>query len=140
MLGVSSYTQAYVDSVRDNLAAVHAAYKPVAAAAKAPVDKKTSGDTLETRFFNHLVLALEMYFVHRLRGKELKDGNPMNEVRMLAQSLMNNGGVLTADNTIKYKPESAVLKLKIGDAIRVTEEGFKALSAAFFKDLEKKFV
>jgi hypothetical protein len=45
-------------------------------------------ESFETNFFNHMVLVLDHYFVHRSRIIELKDGNPLNEVRMLCDSIM----------------------------------------------------
>lgn len=44
------------------------------------------------------------YFVHRTRNIEGKDGSPLNEVRMLCNSMMHNHDVMTADGTIKYDP------------------------------------
>jgi hypothetical protein len=74
--------------------------------------------SFEPLFFGNLVLRLECCcFVHRAGGSEGKDGNPLNEVRMLSNSILQNGGVLTADKTIKYKPETSVLKLKIGERL-----------------------
>jgi hypothetical protein len=35
-----------------------------------------------------MVLVLEAPIVNRLRGNERKDGNPLNEVRMLAASIL----------------------------------------------------
>jgi hypothetical protein len=40
------------------------------------------------------VLLLDHMFVHRLSGAEGKDGNPLNEVRVLVNSLLYNGGKL----------------------------------------------
>jgi hypothetical protein len=69
-----------------------------------------------------------------------KDGNPLNEVEMICDSLMNNNGVLRGNTVVKYIPEQSVVKLKIGDQIRLTAEEFERLSAAFFAELERKFL
>jgi hypothetical protein len=87
-----------------------------------------------------MTLVLDRYFVHRLRVVTGKDGNPLNEVEMLCDSLMNNNGILRDSNVIKLIPDEAVVKLHIGDPIRLTEAEFERLSAAFFADLERKFV
>lgn len=39
-----------------------------------------------------------------------KDGNPLNEVELLADSLMNNEGILRGNNVIKLIPDQSVLK------------------------------
>ncbi len=49
---------------------------------------------------------------------EKKDGNPLNEVKMLSNSIMNNGSVMCADKTIKYDPAKAVLKCRSGTRSR----------------------
>jgi hypothetical protein len=64
---------------------------------------------------NNLTLVLDSYFVHRTRAIEGKDGNPLNEVRMLCNSILRSKGVLSADKTIKYEADTAVLKLRVGD-------------------------
>jgi hypothetical protein len=69
-----------------------------------------------------------------------KDGNPLNEVEMLSDSLLNNDGVLRGSNVIKLVPEQSVVKLRIGDTIRLDADQFERLAAAFFTDLERKFV
>ena len=61
-----------------------------------------------------MLLVLDGYFVHRLRGVEGKDGNALNEVRVLARSLMENGGTVTADPQITLDPAHSVLGLEVG--------------------------
>ena len=68
-----------------------------------------------------------------------RDGNPLNEVEMIADSLMNNDGVLRGNNVVKWIPDESVLKLQIGDTIKLTAADFERLSAAFFTELEHQF-
>jgi hypothetical protein len=99
-----------------------------------------AGGDLETTYFNSLVLVLDRYFVHRVRNVSGKDANPLNEVEMLTESLMNHDGVLQASTVLKYQPEGAVLGLEIGDEIRLSADDYERLSAAFLDELEKRFV
>jgi hypothetical protein len=39
-----------------------------------------------------MVLGLDHYFLHRVRKLEGKDGNPLNEVRVICDSLTDNDG------------------------------------------------
>jgi hypothetical protein len=135
MLGRKHYDKQYIDACRARIAAQVAAYDDLKAAARdgAPVD------AFEPLFFNNMVLVLDNLFCHRLRGVEGKDGNPLNEVRVLCTSLMENGGVLVADKTIKLKPEESILGYAVGDEIRIDEDGFVRLSEGFFAEIEKRF-
>jgi hypothetical protein len=87
----------------------------------------------------NIVLALELTFVHRMRGQEGKDGNPLNEVRMLADSIVTNGGVLAAEPSIKYRADRAVLGLDLGDRITLDVDGVQRLAAAFFDTLGERY-
>jgi hypothetical protein len=60
-------------------------------------------------------------------------------VRMLCESVLKSGGVLTANSSIKYDPTKTVLGLRIGDDIRVSEPHFTRLAQAFFSEIETKF-
>jgi hypothetical protein len=134
MLGRNSYAPEYVEQCRTNVDDLLKAYRKVATAAKgAAIDK------FAPPFFNHLVLALDEYFVHRLRGVEGKDGNPLNEVRMIADSVMLHGGVLTVEKAIKWNPETTVLGLAPGDRIVLDEKSFTKLAGAYFDEIEAKF-
>ena len=103
----------------------------------------------EARFFNDLVLLLDYMFVHRLTGIEGKDGNPLNEVRILCNSVLLNQGRLQVDRLpgwpnsastgMELPPEKSLLKLKVGEEVRLNESDFVRLSKAFFAELEKKF-
>ena len=131
MLGVNKYPKAYIDGCRRKLADQVAAF-----------GKLKSGSELkafEPLFFNHMLLALDHYFMHRLRGQEGKDGNALNEVRMLASSIMENDAVLAASSTVKYDRSKAVLGLGIGDRIALDAKAFKTIADAFFAELTAKF-
>ena len=128
MLAVSKYDQAHIDAVRERIAADVAAFESAA-----------PGDGLQPVFFNALVLALDRYFVHRLRGAEGKDGNPANEVRVLCVSLVENGGVMLADKQIKLTPDGSVLGIAPGERIAVDAAGFTRLAEGFFAEIEKRY-
>ena len=134
MLCINQYPKDYITACRDKMEAQLATYRKLIKTADAK-----SVDAFAPHFFNHLVLVLETNFVHRARAREGKDGNPLNEVRMLATSLLQHEGVLTMDKTIKYKPDESVLKLMPGTEIKLNEAAFEALSRAFFAEIEAKF-
>jgi len=133
MLSVSSYPKNYVDACRVKVAAQLASYRKLLAAKPAGID------VFERPFFNHMILALDYYFMHRSRNMEGKDGNPLNEVRMLCNAILENDDRLGADKTIRYKPETSILQFKAGDEIRLKADDFARLSAAFFDEIEKKY-
>ena len=137
MLGRKDYTQQEFDTANTAVADQISSYSKLAKLAG-----KTSPtlDEFEILYFNNMVLVLDRYFVHRIRPVAGKDGNALNEVELIADSLMNNGGVFQGSNVIKYVPESSVLKLRAGDAIRLKAADFEMLAAAFFDELKSKFL
>jgi hypothetical protein len=96
-------------------------------------------DAFAPEFFNTMVLALDHYFMHRLRGKEGKDGNALNEVRMLAASLLEHDGVLAKDDTVKYDAAKSISGIAIGQKIVVDRKRFEALADGFFDQIAEKF-
>jgi hypothetical protein len=143
MLGRKDYTPEELDHARTTVARQLTAYRDLAAAIDASKPDATVNAALvafEPILFNNLILVLDRYFVHRVRNVSGKDGNPLNEVELLTESLMNNDGVLQGNNVIRFVPDASVLKLSPGDRIRLTADQFEGLADAFFTTLEAKFI
>jgi hypothetical protein len=130
MLAMSSYPQDYIDACRARVDHHLAAWRRV--------EDGVDAD-FEHVFFTNMLISLDAAFAQRLRGREGKDGNPLNEVRVLVSSLLLNGGVLTQDKTIRLRPEGSVLGLATGDPVRLGQRDFVRLSEAFFAELEIRF-
>jgi len=137
MLGMKTYERGYVNACRAKIDADVRAFKRFAAKG------------LETTFFNNLVLKMEYMFVHRFSGIEGKDGNPLNEVRVLCNSILLNEGKLQVEKLpgwpnsavagLKLPPDTSVLRLRVGDEVKVSEADFARLAKAFFAEIEKKY-
>jgi hypothetical protein len=106
MLAVSKYDQEYIDRVRSRIESDVAAF--------GELKKPPAG--FEQVFFNNMLLALDHYFVHRLRKNEGKDANALKEVRALAASLVEKG-----------------------DEVKLNADDFTRLSAAFLAEIESRF-
>ncbi len=142
MLGMKTYPKDYIDACRGRIEADVRAYRKQVG--------KEGGGEFEVRFFNDLVLVLDRMFVHRLAGLEGKDGNPLNEIRVLCNSLLLNQGQLqverlpgwpeSAGSSIKLPPETSILKLKPGDEVKLREADFVRLFKAFFSEIEKRYL
>jgi hypothetical protein len=137
MHGRKDYTREEYDHAHAAVDTQLAEYRQVAAMVPGASDVALA---FETGLFDNMVLVLDRYFVHRLRVVTGRDCNPLNEVELLADSLMNNGGVLRANNVVKWVPAKTVLGLAVGDPIRLTADDFERLAAAFFAELEAKFL
>lgn len=143
MLGRKSYTQEEVANAKAAVDRQLSTYRALVATVSGAVSDdqlRAVVDDFEAVYFNNMVLVLDRYFVHRLRVVTGKDGNPLNEVELLAESLINNNGVLRGNNVVKLVPDESVVKLQIGDQIRLSADDFERLATAFFADLEKKFL
>ncbi|MCU1440227.1 MAG: hypothetical protein JWP85_1224 [Rhodoglobus sp.] len=130
MLSENSYSREYIDTCRARVASQVAAFDKLAG-----VDPE-----FEHAYFNNMVIVLNSYFTNRMRGMEGKDGNPLNEVRVLSNSMMGNRETVAADSAITWRPEATVLGLDVGDSIRIDRDGFVRLADAFFAELEGKYL
>src|SRR2546427_11663418 len=96
---------------KEYIAACRARVKAARHASRSQAGKPPSQE-FEARFFNDQVLLLDYMFVHRLSGIEGKDGNPLNEVRVLCNSILLNRGKLQVDKLPGW-PNSAVAGIKL---------------------------
>ena len=132
MLSQSSYPAAYVAASRD---AVRRHLDEYDALPLSAVDRAA----FEPGYLRHLVLALDTYALHRSRGQEGKDGNPLNEVRLLCTSIREHDGVLTGERSIRYAADRSVLGLAEGEQVTLDAAAFRRLADIFFDELTARF-
>ena len=144
MLSMNKYDQSYIDACRASVERQITAYDGLTKVARdlskdgeAPLDEAIAA--FEPLFFNNMVLVLDALFCHRSRTMEGKDGNPLNEVRVLASSIMANDGLLVVEKSIKLRPDTSLLHYAAGDPIVLNESDFLRLSDAFFAEIERRF-
>jgi hypothetical protein len=138
MLETLHYEQDYVDECRARSEAQVAAFENVRS--RADRDGTDPVGSLEPDFFNNLLLVLDAYFVHRPRDVEGHLGGPLTEVRVLADSLMLNGGTMLADKQNGLDPAKSVLGYAAGDDIHLTGEQYVTIARAFFDEVERRYV
>src|ERR1700709_975055 len=99
MLGMKVYDTNYIASCRETIERNVQAYQAQSGS--------NQDAEFEAIYFNAQVTLLAYMSVHRLSGIEGKDGNPLNEVRVLCNSLLLKGGRLQVDRLPGW-PSSAV--------------------------------
>jgi len=129
MLGRKDYSQEEIDHAAATVRAQLAAFASLGAAK----------GSLEHVYFNNMTLALDRLFVHRIRPVTGKGTNPLNELELIAQSLIDNGGVFAPGKVIKYVPAASVLQLQAGDTIELTAAQYERLATACLADVQAKF-
>ena len=143
MLGRKTYTQDELDNAKAAVDQQLAAYERLAEAidgATSDSGVKAALEAFEPLFFNNMTIVLDRYFVHRIRVVAGKDGNPLNEVELITDSLINNDGVMRGNNVIKLIPDESVSKLDHGDRISLSATQFKRLSGAFLGEIRSRFL
>ncbi len=126
----TAYTSDEIEACRDNCDALLAVWAA----------NDVEDTTLESLVFLQAVVVLDAWFAHRERDLEGDDGNPMNEVRVIADSVMGNAGTLRVQEPIRWAPERTVLRLAVGDEIELTANGFERLAAAYLAAIENTYL
>ena len=139
MLGRKTFTQEELDGCRAALDEQLGAYTRLAEAAGRNGGAAALAD-FDRPFFTNLVLVLDRWFVHRIRAVSGKDGNPLNEVELIAEAVMLHDGVMPKSTVIKYVPADMVLGIEVGEKVSLSAEDFERLSAAFLAEIERRFM
>lgn len=145
MLSSRSYDALYVERCRARINAQVATYRhlfeAVTEEGAGPADSLHNAlASLEEVFFNNLLVVLDSYFLHRSRGVEMKNGNALNEVRLLRESLLAHEGVMVIDSAIKYHADRSILHYHLGESIHLSERDFAVLAEAFLAEIVEKYV
>ena len=139
MLGRKTFTQEELDGCRAALDEQLGAYTRLAEAAGQNGGAAALAD-FDRPFFTNLVLVLDRWFVHRIRAVSGKDGNPLNEVELIAEAIMLHDGVMPRSTVIRYVPADTVLGIEVGEKVSLSAEDFERLSAAFLAEIERRFM
>ncbi len=129
MPGRNTYTSDEIESCRDNCDSLLAAWAA----------NDVEDTTLESLVFGQAVVVLHTWFGHRAPDLEGDDANPMNEVRVIADSIVDNDAVLRVQGPITWVTERTVLRLAVGDPVEVTANGFERLAAAYIAAIEATY-
>jgi hypothetical protein len=140
MLSVNQYPQEHVDDAREAIGLAVEAYDAMVAAGHDSPGHDRAIEAFEPVFFAALLRALDGYFTHRSRTIELQDGNPLNEVRVLVDSIAFHRGLVTIEKSTTWNPAATVLHYEMHDRIHLTRADFLRLEAAYLDAIEKKFV
>ena len=124
MLLRTGYDRPYVAACRESVGAAVEELRRVGAGSAA---------------WNQLVPALDRWFAIRNPKVEGRDGNPLNEVRAIAESVIEHGAVMTVPKGIRLAPETSVLGFAEGEEISLGEDAFERLFDAFLAEVEAKF-
>jgi hypothetical protein len=133
MLAVTSYKKDYLEACRAGARAQMASFRKLMREAPAAAKSFAPG------YFATQVLALDHFFLHRQRSFEGKAGGPLNELRMLCDSIKEADGLMTANSTIRYDPSRSVTGIALGQKIVLDDRLYERLSEAVFDEIAAKY-
>ena len=108
MLGRKSYTRRSSQTARTAIAEQLDVYRPARNRRRrnGDADARAALEAFEPLFCNNMALVLDRHFVHRIRPIAGKDGNPLNEVELLGESLMSSAASSRRSTVIKLVPRN----------------------------------
>jgi hypothetical protein len=124
MLPRTGYDRHYVANCRESVGAAVEELRRVGAGSVA---------------WNQLAVALEHWFAQRIPKVGGRDGNPLNEVRAISDSVIEHGAVMTVPKGIRLRPETSVLGFEAGEDISLDGDAFERLFDAFLAEVEEKY-
>ena len=133
MLAVTSYKRDYIEACRGGGRAQMTSFRKLMREAPAAARAFAPG------YFVTQVLALDHFFLHRQRSFEGKAGGPLNELRMLCDSIKEADGLMTANSTIRYDPSRSVTGIELGQKIVLDATLYERLSEAVFDEIVAKY-
>ncbi|WP_456285889.1 hypothetical protein M1D46_14395 [Microbacterium sp. JZ70] len=92
----------------------------------------------ERRASEGILLALDRWFVHRLRSVAGEDTNPLTEVSLVVEAIMSDG-VLREHPPIVYDRSRAVLGNAIGEHLTLTFDDVERLGGAFLQEIAARY-
>jgi hypothetical protein len=143
MLGRKDFRTEEIETGRKTIEGQIEAYRGLVAAVEASPaapELRAVLAAFEPGFLNTLVLALDRFYVHRLRSVTGKGTTPLNELELVSESLMHHDGILRGINAIAYTPGESVVQLEPGDRIALSVDGVERLADGVFGELERKYV
>lgn len=138
MQAATTYSRQYIDATRARVAEQLATFRRFASVATTP-DAATTIAAWSPVYFGSLVVGLDHAFVHRRRDPAQLDVDVLDEVRVLAASIAEHGGVLTLDPTVPYDPQRSVTGARPGALIDVDDVSFERLANAYLAAIEARY-
>ncbi|EWT03368.1 hypothetical protein N865_18805 [Intrasporangium oryzae NRRL B-24470] len=151
-----AYDRDYLDACQSRSETQVAMWREVAGAARDHGDADVSElesalASLESEYFNNMLLVLDGYFAQRpdltphltpdaTGSARTRPGGAVAEVRVLARSLLDGGGTVLEDPDFPFDQQRSVLGLAVGDPIRLTQDQYRRLAGAFFREIERELL
>lgn len=141
MSETDSYDTSYIATFSERLYEQLGAYRELREGTDADGATSAAWETFDPYYFRTMVLALDRTFVDRSRRIEDQgeDLNPLQELRLLSAAIRDHDGVLTADPTIAYDPETSTTGLELGSPVVLDQVRFARLAEGVISEIQARY-